>query len=381
MTSPAPVTPSPAKGLEGIVAANTRLSDVQGEQGKLIYAGYDIDELAGKVSFEEVVHLLHHNHLPNAKELREFKERLASVRELPAGVVKIIKTFPKYTPPMHAIRTAVSALGCFDTTSDDDSMDAQRQKAIRLIARIPIITAYFHRHRQGKPLLDPDPSLGEAANFLYLVDGEKPSADKEKTLDMCYVLHADHGMNASTFSARVTIATLSDMYSAITTAIGTLKGPLHGGANEGVIKMLQEIGSLDKVDGYIAESLEQKKKIMGIGHRIYKTLDPRAPHLKRMAQLLSTQLGEPKWIQMSERIAELMLQKKGLHANVDFYSATVYYSLGIPTDLFTPIFAIARTAGWTAHVLEQLADNRLIRPQSVYTGPTGLKVVPISKRH
>ena len=197
---------------------------------------------------------------------------------------------------------------------------------------------------------------------------------------MCYVLHADHGMNASTFSARVTIATLSDMYSAITSAIGTLKGPLHGGANEGVIKMLQEIGSLDRVDAYIAEALAQKKKIMGIGHRVYKTLDPRAPHLKRMAQILSAKIGEPKWIQMSERIAELMLKEKNLHANVDFYSATVYYSLGIPTDLFTPIFAISRTAGWTAHVLEQLADNRLIRPQSQYSGPVGLKVVPIEER-
>jgi citrate synthase len=197
---------------------------------------------------------------------------------------------------------------------------------------------------------------------------------------MCYVLHADHGMNASTFSARVTIATLSDMYSAITTAIGTLKGPLHGGANEGVIKMLQEIGSLDKVDGWLEDSLANKRKIMGIGHRIYKVLDPRAPHLKRMAQILCEKLGDKKWIQMSERIAETMLKKKNLHANVDFYSATVYYSLGIPTDLFTPIFAIARTSGWTAHVLEQLADNRLIRPQSIYTGPVGLKVAPIEQR-
>jgi citrate synthase len=378
MTSPASSTP--AKGLEGVVAANTRLSDVQGEIGKLIYCGYDIDELAGKVTFEEVVHLLHHNHLPNRKELQEFKEQLAAARELPVGVIQIIKTLPRNTPPMHAIRTAISALGCFDPTSDDDSMDAQRQKAIRLIARIPIVTAYFHRARQGKTLLDSDHSLGEAANFLYLLEGRKPSAEEERTMDLCYVLHADHGMNASTFSARVTIATLSDMYSAITTAIGTLKGPLHGGANEGVIKMLQEIGSLDRVDAYVEECLQQKKKIMGIGHRVYKTLDPRAPHLKRMAQILSAKLGEPKWIQMSDRIAEIMLQKKNLHANVDFYSATVYYSLGIPIDLFTPVFAISRTAGWTAHVLEQLADNRLIRPQSIYTGLTGLKVVPISER-
>jgi len=222
--------------------------------------------------------------------------------------------------------------------------------------------------------------LGEAAHFLYLINGIEPSAEAARTLDVAYVLHADHGMNASTFSARVTIATLSDMYSAVTTAIGTLKGPLHGGANEGVIKMLKEIGSLEQVDAYVADCLAQKRKIMGIGHRVYKVLDPRAPHLKRMAQILSSKLGEPKWIQMSERIAEIMLTEKNLHANVDFYSATVYYSLGIPTDLFTPIFAIARTSGWTAHVLEQLADNRLIRPQSVYTGPVGLTVTPLAER-
>ena len=373
-------SPTPAKGLEGVVAAATGLSDVRGDIGQLIYCGYDINELAGKVSFEEVVHLLHHDHLPNRKELDELKGLLAVKRELPKGVVEIIKTFPKDTPPMHVIRTAVSALVCFDPEADNDSMDENRLKALRLIARIPVITAYYHRYRQGRILLPPEPSLGEAANFLYMIDGEKPSAEKTNTLDLCYVLHADHGMNASTFSARVTIATLSDMYSAITSAIGTLKGPLHGGANEGVIKMLQEIGSLDRVDAYIAEALAQKKKIMGIGHRVYKVLDPRAPHLKRMAQILSSKLGEPKWIQMSERIAELMLKEKKLNANVDFYSATVYYSLGIPTDLFTPVFAIARTAGWTAHVLEQLADNRLIRPQSQYTGPVGLKVVPVDQR-
>ena len=369
-----------AKGLEGVVAANTRLSDVKGDLGELIYCGYNINELAGKVSYEEVVHLLHHGHLPNRDELAELKNALAAERELPKGVIDLIKSLPKSTPPMHAIRTAISALGCFDPECDDDSHDAQRHKARKLIAQIPIVTAYFHRARQGKSLLPPDSVLGEAANFLYLIDGEKPSTEKESTMDMCYVLHADHGMNASTFAARVTIATLSDMYSAITTAIGTLKGPLHGGANEGVIKMLREIGSLDKVDAYVADCLAQKKKIMGIGHRVYKTLDPRAPHLKRMAQILSAKLGEAKWIKMSERIAELMLKEKNLHANVDFYSATVYYSLGIPTDLFTPIFAISRTAGWTAHVLEQLADNRLIRPQSIYSGPVGLKVLPVDQR-
>ena len=371
---------SPTKGLEGIVAASTRLSDVRGDIGQLVYCGYDINELAGKVSYEEVVHLLHHGHLPNKKELAEYKTTLAGFREIPQGVIDIMTSLPKTTPPMHAIRTGISALGCFDTACDDDTMHAQRRKALRLIAQIPVITAYFHRSRQGKRPVHPDLSLGEAANFLWMIDGEKPSAEKESTMDMCYVLHADHGMNASTFSARVTIATLSDMYSAITSAIGTLKGPLHGGANEGVIKMLQEIGSLEKVDAWVADALAQKKKIMGIGHRIYKVLDPRAPHLKRMAQILSTKVGQAKWIQMSERIAEIMLKEKGLHANVDFYSATVYFSLGIPTDLFTPIFAIARTSGWTAHVLEQLADNRLIRPQSVYIGPTGLKVTPVEQR-
>ncbi len=369
------------KGLEGVVATSTRLSDVQGVAGELIYCGYNIHELAGKVSFEEVVQLLHHGHLPNEGELAELKRELASQRELPKGLIDLIKVLPKNCPPMHAIRTGISALGCFDPEADDDSMDGQRRKAMRLIAQIPIITAYFHLARQGKPLPRPREDLGEAANFLYLMNGgQVPDKEVARTLDLCYVLHADHGMNASTFSARVTIATLSDMYSAITSAIGTLKGPLHGGANEGVIKMLQEIGSPEKVDAWVDEALSQHKKIMGIGHRIYKTLDPRAPHLKEMAVRLSDKIGESKWIQISEKIADIMLQKKNLHANVDFYSATVYYSLGIPTDLFTPIFAIARTAGWTAHVLEQLSDNRLIRPQSEYVGARDKKVVPIGQR-
>ncbi len=369
-----------SKGLDGVVAAQTRLSDVRGDSGELIYCGYDINELAGKVTYEEVIHLLHYNHLPNQRELDELKATLIADRELPQGVLELLRAVPKDTPPMDVIRTAVSALGCFDPERDDPSQDGQRRKAMKLIARIPIVTASYHRIRQGKEVPASDPQLGEAANFLYLVNGERPSEEAEQTLNLCYVLHADHGMNASTFSARVTIATLSDMYSAITSAIGTLKGPLHGGANEGVIKMLKEIGSLDRVDAYVEECLAQKKKIMGIGHRVYKTLDPRAPMLRRMGQILSRKLGEPKWIQMSDRIAELMLKKKQLNANVDFYSATVYYSMGLPTDLFTPIFAIARTTGWTAHVLEQLADNRLIRPQSNYTGPVGMRVKPIALR-
>ena len=374
------MNPNVSKGLEGIVAAATRLSDVQGDVGVLIYNGYNINELAGNATYEEVVYLLHHGHLPNTKELAEWKAMLVAERELPQGIIDLIQTVPRTASPMHVIRTAVSALGCYDTDADDGSMDNNRRKSRRIIAKIPIITAYFHRSRNGQSLLPPSRTLSEAANFLYLINGKEPTEEMVHTMDMCYVLHADHGMNASTFSARVTIATLSDMYSAITSAIGTLKGPLHGGANEGVIKMLKEIGSLDRVDAYIHDALNQKKKIMGIGHRIYKTLDPRAPHLKAMAQKLSAKLGEPKWIQMSERIAEIMKKEKGLNANVDFYSATVYHSMNFPTDLFTPIFAIARTAGWTAHVLEQLADNRLIRPQSEYIGHKDLKFVPVAQR-
>ena len=372
--------PAPAKGLEGVVAATTKLSSVRGLDGELIYRGYNINELAGNATYEEVVHLLHRGKLPNAEELASLKAELAAARELPGGVVDLIKMLPKETSPMRAIRTAVSALACYEPPEAQDSLEDQTMRAIKLIAQVPVITAYFHLARQGKPLPDSDPSLGEAANFLYLIDGEKPIEEKEKTIDMCYILHADHGMNASTFSARVTIATLSGMYSAITSAIGTLKGPLHGGANEGVIKMLQEIGDLDKVDDFVAGCLRDKKKIMGIGHRVYKVLDPRAPHLQSMAQKLGAKLGETKWLDMSERIAEIMLREKNLYPNVDFYSATVYYSLGIPTDLFTPIFAIARTSGWTAHVLEQLADNRLIRPRGVYDGPDDLKFKPISER-
>jgi citrate synthase len=376
MSNPA----SPARGLEGVVAASTRLSDVQGDIGRLVCCGYDIDELAGRVSYEEVVHLLHHDRLPTRTELAELQSTLGGFRDLPRAIKQIIQKFPRSAPPMHVIRSAVSALGCFDTTADDESMHAQRRKALRLIAQIPVVTALFHRHRQNLPLIEPDTSLGEAANFLYMLSGKPPEPETEKTMDLCYVLHAEHGMNASTFAARVTIATLSDMYSAIASAIGTLKGPLHGGANEGVIRMLHEIGELSAVDAYVEDALAQKKRIMGIGHRVYRVLDPRAPHLRSMAQRLSAEIGERKWIQMSERIARIMLERKKLNANVDFYSATVYHSLGIPTDLFTPIFAIARTAGWTAHVLEQLSDNRLIRPQSLYTGPVGLKVVPLEER-
>ena len=373
--------PVTAKGLEGIIANSTNLSDVQGADGILIYGGYDINEIAGKASFEEIVHLLWHGELPTKSQLDSLNEKLRAARELPAPVVDFLKTAPKDAAPMDVIRTAVSMLGLYDPDIKDESPAATYQRAVSITAKIGVIAAYFHRARKGLDLPPVRTDLGEAAHFLYLINGTEPSEQATRTLDMAYVLHADHGMNASTFSARVTIATLSDMYSAITSAIGTLKGPLHGGANEGVIHMLQQIGEEANVDAWIENQLAQKKKIMGIGHRVYKTLDPRAPHLRTMAVALSEQLGEPKWIHMSERIASIMKERKGLNANVDFYSATVYYSLGLPTDLFTPVFAIARTAGWTGHVMEQLADNRLYRPLSEYTGPAhGKKFIPLDQR-
>lgn len=375
--------PVTAKGLEGIIANSTRLSDVLGEQGILIYSGYDINELAGKATYEEVVYLLWHGVLPNRSQLDELKTQLHDARELPQGVIDFLATAPKKANPMDVIRTAVSMLGLYDNElNEEGSRDsADYRRALSITAKIGVIAAYFHRARQGQSLPPIRKDLDEAAHFLYLLNGEEPTEEAAKTLDVAYVLHADHGMNASTFSARVTIATLSDIYSAITSAIGTLKGPLHGGANEGVIHMLLEIGSEDKVDAWLEEQLAQKKKIMGIGHRVYKVLDPRAPHLRDMAIKLCDQLGDAKWIRMSERIATTMKEKKGLNANVDFYSATVYYSLGIPTDMFTPIFAIARTSGWTGHVLEQLSDNRLYRPLSEYVGPAvGKKYVQIEER-
>jgi citrate synthase len=371
-----------SKGLEGVVATDTKLGDVRGQEGELIYCGYDIKELAGKATFEEVIYLLWHLRLPNRAELDELKKHLAAERRLPDKVTEFLKTTPETALPIDVLRTAVSMLGLYDLLLPlDQGLEANRRRAISITAKVGVIIAYFHRARNGLELPPVREDLSEAAHFLYLLDGREPSPKKVETLDVAYVLHAEHGMNASTFSARVTISTLTDIYSAITAAIATLKGPLHGGANEGVIHMLQEIGTPDKVDAYIDQALTEKKKIMGIGHRVYKVLDPRAPILKAMAIQLSSEIGEPKWIEMSERIAAIMKEKKGLHANVDFYSATVYYSLGIPTDLFTCIFAISRTAGWTAHILEQLADNRLYRPLSEYTGdPVGKKFVPIDQR-
>jgi len=376
------VTKIVAKGLEGVVATATALSDVRGLEGKLIYRGYDIDELAGKVSFEEASYLLWQGDLPNSKQLAQLKKSLASERELPQGVVDYILAAPKDSSPMDILRTCISMLGLYDYGPIGvEQVELNRHRQISLTAKIGVIAAYFHRARRGQSLPPVRKDLGEAAHFLYLLNGQEAGPEAVATLDMAFVLHADHGMNASTFAARVCASTLTDIYSAVSTAVGTLKGPLHGGANEGVIHMLQKIGSLEKVDGWVKEQMAQKKKIMGIGHRVYKVLDPRAPHLKRMAEKLTGELGDTKWIQMSERIAQIMHEEKGLNANVDFYSATVYYSLGLPTDLFTPIFAVARMSGWTGHILEQWQDNRLFRPDSEYVGPAvGRKVVPLAKR-
>jgi len=381
--APQPKAANVARGLEGIIANTTRLSDVIGDKGQLVYSGYDIDDLAGKVSYKEVVYLLWKGKLPNRRELDEFTHALRAERQLPGPVIEFIKSAPKDADPMDVMRTAISMLGLYDPDIHKEATrEINERRARSITAKIGVIAAYFHRARQGKSLPPVRDDLTEAEHFLYLICGEPQPQEASDALDVAFVLHADHGMNASTFSARVTISTLSDFYSAITSAIGTLKGPLHGGANEGVIHMLQEIGDEKNVDAYIEKQLAQKKKVMGIGHRVYKTLDPRAPHLRAMARKLGEKIGEPKWIRMSERIAQLMKEKKNLNANVDFYSATVYYSLGIPTDLFTPIFAIARCSGWCAQVLEQLEDNRLYRPLSQYVGErVGKKVVPIDERN
>ncbi|MEE3177595.1 MAG: citrate synthase [Verrucomicrobiota bacterium] len=369
------------KGLEGIIANESKLSNVQGLEGKLSYVGYTIDDLVENTSFEEVLYLLHRGQLPNRAELDALTSTLRANRNLPQGIIDFLKASPKDAGPMDIIRTGVSMLGLYDQRGEHQNRELNEERALAIVAKIPIIVAGFHRCRQGLEIVESRDDLSEAAHFLYLVNGEVPSDDAAKTLDVAYILHADHGMNASTFSSRVTIATLSDIYSSITSAIGTLKGPLHGGANEGVIQMLEEIGSEDAVDSYVEGKLERKEKIMGIGHRVYKVLDPRAPHLRKMAIKLTEELGDAKWINMSERIAQIMKERKGLNANVDFYSATVYYSLGIPTDLFTPIFAISRASGWTAQVLEQLDDNRLYRPLTDYIGADSQPpILPIDER-
>ncbi|HEX6038086.1 citrate/2-methylcitrate synthase [Longimicrobium sp.] len=375
-----------AKGLEGVVVAQSRLSDINGEVGELIYAGYDIDDLARNTTFEEVCYLLWNGALPNRQQLDEIKQHLERHSALRPEVLEMLRAYPRDADPMAAVRTAISALGMFDPQADDISAESVRHKAIFLTAQTPTIVAAYDRIRRGLEPLQPKAGLGFAANFLYMLNGEEANETRVRTMDVALVLHAEHGMNASTFAARVTAGTLSDMYSAITSAIGTLKGPSHGGANVEVMNMLREIDESGEDPGtWVRNALGSGKKVMGFGHRVYKAVDPRATVLRELADQIMEEAGETKWLDLSDKIRAAMreeMDKKGkkIYPNVDFFSASVYTTLGIAMDLFTAVFALARMPGWTAHLMEQYADNRLIRPGSDYLGPRGLKVTPLSER-
>jgi citrate synthase len=367
-------------GLEDVVAADSTICNVDGKEGRLIYQGYDIHELAQQSTFEEVVYLLWYGRLPTKPELETLSKDLRANRAIPEDVIKMMRLLPKTSPPMEVLRTAVSMLSVYDPDDLSNDRDANVRKATRLTAQMPTIVANWDNIRNGKDPVKPKEEGSLAANFLYMLTGKQPDDVSVKSLDIALILHADHELNASTFAARVAAGTLTDMHSAIVAAIGTLKGPLHGGANQEVIKMLLEIGEPSKVDDFVKKTFEEHKKIMGFGHRVYKTEDPRAWHLRKMSEELGKRVGELKWFEMSKHIEEMVLKEKGLYANVDFYSASVYYMLGIPVDLFTPIFAISRVSGWAAHVLEQFGNNRLIRPRAEYVGPNNLKYQPIEQR-
>lgn len=358
------------KGLEGIVAANSGICWIDGEAGILSYRGIDIHELAEHSTFEETTYLLWNGLLPNALALREFSAQLALARSLDQRMIDLLKSFPTTATPMEVLRTAVSALSFYDADEKDNAHDANVRKAFKLTAQIAMIVAIYDRIRKGKEIVPPDRSLTHAGNFLWMLTGEKPSETATRTLDIALILHADHELNASTFAARVIAATLSDIHSAVTGAIGALKGPLHGGANEGVMRLLIAIDKegADPVE-YVKNMLAARQKISGFGHRVYKTEDPRATHLRKMSEQLGRDAGNPRWYEMSRAIELYINQEKKLNANVDFYSASTYATLGIDIDLYTPIFAVSRIAGWAAHVIEQLDDNRLIRPRAEYIGP------------
>lgn len=366
------------KGLEGIVAATSSISSII--DGVLTYRGIDIDELAEKATFEEVAYLLWHGKLPTQAELNGLIDQLGQYAAVPEQVIAGLRLYPAGSNSMAALRTAVSSLALYDEEAQDMSREANIRKAVKLQAQLPTVVAAFARIRQGKEPIAPKKGVSIAHNFLYMLTGEEPAAVAVEALDKALVLHADHELNASTFAARVTVATLSDIYSGVTSAIGALKGPLHGGANEAVMVMLDDIGSLANVESYIQEKLDKKEKVMGFGHRVYKNGDPRAKHLQQMSRQLGELKGDMTLYDMSVKIEELVTGQKGLKPNVDFYSASCYTMLGIPRDLFTPIFAISRVSGWTAHILEQLEDNRLIRPRAEYVGPVGQHYVPIAER-
>jgi len=375
-------TAAAAKGLEGVVATNSGICYIDGERGVLAYRGIDIHELAQNSTFEETCYLLWFGKLPTRKQLEELRAHLAAERKLDTGILNLMRHATKATLPMELLRTSVSALSFFDADSVLNDREANVRKTYRLTSQMAMIVAAYDRIRKGRPVVEPDRSLSHAANFLLMLNGEKPSATAEKALDIALILHADHELNASTFAARVTAATMSDMHSAITSAIGALKGPLHGGANEEVIKMLQSIREAgeDPVD-HVKDMLAKKKKIPGFGHRVYHTEDPRATHLRKMSRDLGQSSGEPQWYEMSRKIEEFINKEKKLNANVDFYSASTYKTLGLDTDLYTPIFALSRISGWTAHVLEQHEDNRLIRPRAEYVGPAYPNpYIPIDRR-
>jgi citrate synthase len=371
-----------AKGLEGIVATTSSICWIDGDAGVLAYRGIDIHKLAEESNFEETTYLLWNGRLPKAAELDAFHKELAKARVLDPKIIELLRSFPKDVTPMEVLRTAVSALSCYDPDEKDNSHAANLRKSFRLTAQIAMLVAIYDRIRKGKPLVDADPSLSHAGNFLWMLNGEKPSETATRTMDVALILHADHELNASTFAARVIAATLSDIHSAITGAIGALKGPLHGGANEAVMRMLFAIdkNGEDAVE-HVKAMLAAKQKISGFGHRVYHTEDPRATHLRRMSEALGKSAKNTKWFDMSRAIEKYINAEKKLNANVDFYSASTYTTLGIDIDLFTPIFAVSRISGWAAHVIEQHDDNRLIRPRADYIGAEyPAEYTPIEKR-
>jgi len=376
-------TETVAKGLEGIIAAESGLSYVNGQEGILEYVGIPIDQLATHSCFEEVVFLLWNKRLPSQSELAHFRKELTSNYALTPHTVKLLQHIPPSAGPMHALRTAVSFVGCVDPEADEISPQMLRRHGMYLLAKMPTMVAYVDRMRKDKPLLDPDPNLSLAENFLYMLNGEKPNETMARALDICLIIHADHGLNASTFTARTVISSLSDLYSAISAAIGSLKGSLHGGANERVMHMLREIGEVEKAEAYIRGKVSRKEKVMGFGHRVYKTFDPRATHLKKLSKTLAEETGHEHLYQISsavERIMHELVSDKGIYPNVDFYSATTYRSIGLEVDLFTPMFAISRVGGWVGHVIEQLQENRIMRPKAKYTGPHEVDYTPMEQR-
>lgn len=371
------------QGLVNTIAAETQMSFIDGEKGVLEYVGIDIDSLARHSTFEESTFLLWNGRLPNAAELAGFETELRAEYALPEGLIAMIRETPADASTMHVVQTLVSALSLFDPECDDDSPEANIRKAVRLVAKTPTLIAAFDRHRKGKEIIPADSNRSIASNFLWMLRGEEPTETMVRALDVCLVLHADHGFNASTFTSLVVISTLSDLYSACSAAVGALRGPLHGGANEGVMVMLNQIGDLDKVDEFMKGKLERKEKIMGFGHRVYKAYDPRATYLKTFSEGLARDTGNLPLYEMSTRIEGIMhdaVASKGIFPNVDFYSATTYWSLGLELDLFTPMFALSRMSGWTGHCIEYLKDNKLIRPGAAYVGPHEVPYVDLADR-